>query len=170
MFKEVQISFYNRFCKFITNCLCSKNSIVKTVSNVAINNPYSSCCSNYQKLFNRDSTCKILTFMDEWFNREKASEATNIQVKELITVSDGLSYVPGFSIEEVTDLLTILCIMWYVLLLLLLCTVFKRVNKDDIYINTAWENSKTKPITLIPLVCDSPVLAVFISLCVLIYI
>ena len=62
--------------------------------------------------------------MDEWFNREKASEATNIQVKELITVRDGLSYVPGFSIEEVTDLLTILCIMWYVLLLLLLCTVF----------------------------------------------
>ena len=107
----VQISFYNRFCKFITNCLCSKNSIVKTVSNVAINNPYSSCCSNYQKLFNRDSTCKIVTFMDEWFNREKASEATNIQVKELITVRDGLSYVPGFSIEEVTDLLTILCIM-----------------------------------------------------------
>ena len=49
--------------------------------------------------------------MDEWFNREKASEATNIQVKELITVRDGLSYVPGFSIEEVTDLLTILCIM-----------------------------------------------------------
>ena len=55
----VQISFYNRFCKFITNCLCSKNSIVKTVSNVAINNPYSSCCSNYQQLFNRDSTCKF---------------------------------------------------------------------------------------------------------------
>ena len=107
----IQISLYKRFCKFISNCLNSKNSIVKTISSVAICNPYSVCCKNYHKLFDKTSKCKVSMYIDDWQKREQECLATSSMVLELIKVRNGGYEMNGFDSEEVNDLLTLLCIM-----------------------------------------------------------
>jgi hypothetical protein len=105
----IQLNIYKRYCKFITQCITSKNPIVKAISNMAIVNPYSSCHKNYTNLFTRDGACKISSFVNEWSQRSQVIENHCILIKELISVRDNQCQLSGFNTDDVTDFLTILC-------------------------------------------------------------
>ena len=101
------LNLQNRFCKFLSKCLGSKNVIVNYVTKVAIHNPVSSTGKNYLSLYCRKKASHAVNYMI-WQDQFDTIRADISALKELISIRDGMAECL-LSDGEVLDLIESIC-------------------------------------------------------------
>ena len=111
----LHVSLQKRFCKFVYGIQQYGSSIIKTVTKVALKNPFSVFCNNYlltTAICDSDNVqeCRNL-LVNLWYESIIEETSSNVNVlKDMIEVRDGRKTCESLSINDVCDIIDHICI------------------------------------------------------------
>ena len=106
----LEVNLNQRFVKFSKNIYAYGSSIVKMVADIALTNPLSVYCSNYSHITHSQSKTIHLNYRS-WYESVPEELVTNVGVlREMLDVRDGIAVCPHYGIDDVMDLIEVICI------------------------------------------------------------